>query len=32
MADETADELIAFALRLKELAAVAKLANQAASL
>jgi hypothetical protein len=31
MADETADELIAFAMRLKEMAAVARLANQTAA-
>nr|WP_307073403.1 hypothetical protein [Streptomyces canus] len=31
MADETADELIAFAMRLKEAAGIARLANQTAA-
>ncbi|MFJ4932349.1 DUF6907 domain-containing protein [Streptomyces pseudovenezuelae] len=31
MADETADELIAFAMRMKEMAAVARLANRSAA-
>jgi hypothetical protein len=31
MADETADELIAFAMRLKKLASVARLANETAA-